>query len=176
MQELITELRQPVTIKQWSRMSGIIFEQCRQIFVGARRRMLIRCINPAASRHRLYFFTVPGLKRHRQIRSDQELEPVEFDLPEIDWNLYGQCCYAHRSTVIKTLQRPMQPATARRIAVRNDPKLKMSSGNTRDVIYWLRNHGIVSPVREPKNPYFLYELTVLGEHIRRLLKQADVWL
>jgi hypothetical protein len=106
-------MQQPVTIKQWSHMSGIVFEQCRQIIIAARNQGLVKCINPTARRHRVYFFTFDGLKAQKEVRHKRGFHEVVYDLPELDWVLYGECCFPHRAAVIKAIREPMQSCTIR---------------------------------------------------------------
>lgn len=173
--ELLICLRQPITVKQWSRMSGIAFEQCRNLFVTARRRGLLKCITPKFSRQRLYFFTMLGLKERRQLGASDELP--ELDVPPIDWDLYGNCCHSHRAAVIRTFgSESMRASMIRRWAVKHDSTLKMSTGNTRDVLYWLLKQGIVETELIGKYPRPFYRLTELGEDFQRLLVRAEKWL
>ena len=175
--ELLLNLRQPVTLKQWSRMSGIVFTQCRNLFVTARRRGLLRCINADAVRQRLYFFTSRGLKERRQLGASESADLPELDVPPIDWHLYANCCHAHRSAVIRTIdQESLRASFIRRLAVRHDPRLKMSTANTRDVLYWLVKHRVVQFEMLGKRPRRFYQLTDLGQDFKRLLTRTWRWI
>ena len=57
----------------------------------------------------------------------------------------GQCtgvCFSHRAAVIQALDRAMQPAAIKRKAKSQNPDLKMSANNVRDVIKLFLQRGI----------------------------------
>ncbi len=168
------EMRQPFTATQWSVQSGIVVQDCMAIFAKARQHGLLRCLNPQAQRSRLFWLTCSGLKHQKHLRAARGLPPSERDLPEIDWQLYAGMCFAHRSAVIKAMDEPMQPSQIRRRAVSSNARLRMSANNVRDVIRFLRNKGIVQPIKVRKKAHFRYELTEQGQHFKRLLLQVGV--
>lgn len=104
----------------------------------------------------------------------KELLCPSHHFPEIDWGLFGEVCYSHRSTIIKTLVRPMQPSEIKRRARFNNPRLKMSANNCRDAICFLRDKEIVSSIKINHNFYLHYELTEIGREFRELLLRAEV--
>lgn len=99
---------------------------------------------------------------------------ISYELPEIDWELYGSCCFSHRGAVIKTLATPMQPAEIKRRALLQNSMLRMSANNVRDVIRFFKEKGIVNPVKMRKKAYPRYELTEQGKDFRRLMMLAEV--
>jgi hypothetical protein len=96
------------------------------------------------------------------------------DYPNLDWQLYGEVCFSHRAAVLKTLTQPMQPAHIKRRARFQDPTIRMSANNVRDVIRFLRSKRIVQPVELRKKAHPRYQLTDTGRQIQRLLLQAEV--
>ena len=102
------------------------------------------------------------------------MSPITHDYPDLDWTLYGDVCYSHRAAVIKCLNQPMQPAQIKRRALFQNPDIKMSAGNVRDVLRSLRTKGVVQPVKPEKKAHPRYQLTDVGTHMQRLLLQAEV--
>lgn len=167
-------MNQPLTAKQWSGKTGIIVPHVGQLFQVGQKLGLLKCLNPKAQRSRLYFLTFNGLKQQKKLRASLLLPKLKHDTPDINWKLYGRCIYSQRSVVIKTIDEPMQPSQIRRYAVINNPKLKMSSNNVRDIIYWLEKQNIVTAVKVKRKAYKHYVLTEIGKNIKRLLQQAEV--
>jgi len=122
----------------------------------------------------LFWFTDHGKQYHQQLREHLRLQPISYDLPDIDWQLYGSCCFSHRSAVIKTLSHSMQPVQIKRKALFLNPNLRMSANNVRDVIRFLHENEIVQAVTIRKKAHLHYDLTEQGQHFRRLLLQVEV--
>lgn len=167
---VLRSLRQPTTATQLARKLGLSLDRCSNALLGLQSRQLVRCLNPDATRNRLFWLTTTGKRRQEQDSSEGH---AEHDAPDIDWELYATVCFSHRSEVIRSLSLPMQPATLRRRAAFRTPGLRMSANNVRDVIRYLKEHGIVRPVRLKKKAHPGYELTDLGQTMRRLLLQAE---
>ena len=132
-------------------------------------RGLIECKNNAARRSRLYGLTELGLRCWKQPARIKSASPIS----DIDWDLYGWICYRHRSTVIKTLTEPMQPATIKRKARSRDPTLRMSANNVRDIMRLFLKRGLVRPVKIRKKAHMRYELTEMGRVLQELLLRAE---
>lgn len=167
---ILLRLTQPVTSTQLARRLGISLDRCSNVLAGLLGKRLIRCLNPAATRSRLYWLTKSGRKCQREMDSQRT---VISDIPDIDWKLYGTICFSHRSEVIRTLTAPMQPAQIKRRAAFRKPGLRMSANNVRDVIHYLKTHGVVRPIPIKKRAHPCYELTEIGQHFQRLLLQVE---
>ena len=171
---IFQRLGQPVTATQLSRLSGIPTDTCSYVLATLSQRKLVRCINPMARRSRLYWLTRLGRAWQRRLRALDGMSPINHDYPDLDWTLYGDVCYSHRAAVIKCLNQPMQPAHIKRRALFQNPDLKMSAGNVRDVLRSLHTKGVVQPVKLKKKAHPRYQLTDVGTHMQRLLLQAEV--
>lgn len=164
-------LRQPMTATQLSRQQGMSLDRCSNALLKLQSQRLVRCLNPTATRNRLFWLTRLGKRFQRGLNGGKH---IAYYVPDIDWTLYASICFRHRSEVIRSLTFAMQPATLRRWSRFRTPGLQMSSNNVRDVIRYLKSHGIVRPVRLKKKAHPGYELTEIGLHMRRLLLQAEV--
>ena len=167
---LLQALTQPATAAQLSRKLGISLDSSRATLRRLAERRLVRCLTPTMTRSRICWLTWKGLIHQRRLAGKQ----VNHDLPEIDWRLYASVCYSHRSRVITTLSRAMQPAEIKRRATFQTPGLRMSANNVRDVIRYLEAHDVVRPVAARRKAHPRYELTAVGLHMRRLLLQIEV--
>ena len=171
--KIVLTLRQPLTAHQLARKLKLRPEQASALMERFSAIGLVRCLNPFARSSRVYWHTLIGLEFHRELAT-QACIPTEARLPRINWSHYGSVCFSHRATVIKTLTRPLQPAEIKRQARFNDPNLRMSANNARDVIRYLKAIGIVQPVYVKNKPHCSYELTDQGIQYQKLLKQAEV--
>ena len=133
---------------------------------------LLTCLNPEARSNRLYWLTELGAKCKKQLHQDLEIPYKEFDLPDVDWQLYGWVCFNHRSAVIRTLSTPMQPSEIKRFLRIHHPGTKISANNIRDIIRLLFARKIVRQVKVKGKAHARYELTDLGNQLRQLLLQA----
>ncbi|TWU21301.1 hypothetical protein [Bythopirellula polymerisocia] len=168
--DVLSILTQPVTATQLARQLRIPLDRCSNVLSGLCSQGLICCVNPEATRSRLFWLSESG----RKYKNAQEAHPVgTTDMQSIDWRLYGTVCFSHRSEVIRTLSEPLQPAQIKRRAAFRKPGLRMSANNVRDVIRYLKSHGVVRPVHLKKRAHPLYELTELGHHFQRLLLKAE---
>ena len=168
--EVLLRLTQPLTATQLSRKLGFSLDQCSCALHRLVSQKLARCLNPTANRNRLFWLTSLGRQAQRALLG---ATPCVHDFPLIDWALYSSVCFRHRSEVIRTLTKPMQPVEIKRKAAFLKPGLRMSANNVRDVIRYLKSCGIVSPVSLKKRAHPGYELTKIGAIIRRLLFQAE---
>ncbi len=169
---LLLNLKQPMTALQLSMKTELSQDQCSMILGKLTLCGLVKCLNPTATRSRLYWLTPVGILCQKKLTKDKTLPDIAKDLPDIDWELYGWVCYNHRAAIIKTLTEPMQPATVKRRAKQQNPKIKMSANNVRDVIRLFLQKEIVKPVKIRKKVHPEYELTESGKQLRQLLVQA----
>lgn len=168
--EVVLKLTQPMTASQLSHRLRLSLDRCSNVLIRLKSHGIVRCLNPDANRNRLFWLTVLGKRYQKQLAHSSR---ISHDVPNVDWQLYGSVCYSHRSEVIRSLAFPMQPATLRRRAAFRKPGLRMSANNVRDVMRYLKAHGIVLAVPLKKKAHPGYELTEVGLHMRRLLLQAE---
>jgi DNA-binding HxlR family transcriptional regulator len=90
----------------------------------------------------------------------------------VDWQLYGWACYSHWSAIIKAPDQAMQPAAIKRRARQQDPALRISANNVREVIKLLVQKGIVTKTELRGAAHPRYTLTATGRTLRRLLFSA----
>jgi hypothetical protein len=122
----------------------------------------------------LYWLTRVGTACQRRLRQAKGLAPIGHELPEIDWGVYAGVCYRHRGAVIKAMAEAMQPAAIKRRARFQNPQLRMSANNVRDVIRQFLAKGVVQQVRIKQRAYPRYVLTELGKQCQGLLVGAEV--
>ncbi len=170
---VIEALSQPLTALQLARKTGLSFDSCRDVVGELAGTEILRCLNPEATRSRLYWLTPQGAACQRRILSTSGHCPRRQDFPGVDWSLYGWVCFSHRATIIKTLTKPMQPSEIKRKARSHDPGLRMSANNVRDVIRLFVAKGIVVRVHVPRKAHDQYRLTDTGEQLRTLLLGAE---
>jgi hypothetical protein len=168
---VLRAITQPMTATQLSRRLDVSVDRCSKALLQLQAQKLVRCVNPAATRSRLFWLTKLGMNCRRPMDSGT---CISHDVPEIDWKLYASLCFSHRSEVVRTLTMAMQPSEIKRRATFRTPGLRMSANNVRDVVRYLRARGIVRPVRLGKKRHSGYKLTEIGLLMRRLLLQAEV--
>ena len=104
---------------------------------------------------------------------DKGLPSIEHFYPDIDWTLYASICYSQRSAVIKALEEPLQPVVNKRRAKFQNPNLRMSANNVRDIIRFFLSKGLVQQVWIRAQAHPRYQLTGLGRVFRDLLQRAS---
>ena len=166
---VLLNLKQPMTALQLSKRTGLSLDQCSTTLGQLTLCRLVKCLNPAAKRSRLYWLTPIGILCQKTLRKDNDLPTIAKELPDVDWELYGWVCYNHRAAIIRALTEPLPPATIKRRAKQQNPKIKMSANNVRDVIRLFLKRGIVKPVSINKKAHLRYELTKLGRELQNLL-------
>ncbi len=166
-------LTQPMTTQQLARHLGISADTCNQVMVQLRTYKCIECLNPEARRSRLYGLTKSGRQYRYCLQREQGRESLPYYSPDLDWSLYGWICFSHRSTVLKTMSGPMQAASIKRQAYKNDPNITMSANNARDVLWDFREKGLVRRVDIAGKVHPRYELTPLGKEMQNLLFRAE---
>jgi hypothetical protein len=173
-QDILMTFTQPLTATHLATKLGLSRNTCPHGHWELHVYQLVTCLNPDARMSRVYWLTPLGRECQRRLlaRHQQQLEHY---FPEMDWKLYGWTCYAHRSAVIKALERPLRPRDIKHHALVNDPALRMSASNLRDTTRALRRHGIIDVVYLKGRKYtrhHRYRLTSLGRNLRELLIRA----
>lgn len=171
-QEILLLLTQPMTARQLSRLTERSLDCCSRVLKELATYCLVTCVNPRAGRGRLYWVTALGRVCEKRLRKDKGLPVLSRDLPGVDWELYGWVCYSHRAAVIRALEDPLQPADIKRKARVQNPELKMSANNVRDVIRLFLKRGVVEAVWGRKGVHPMYQLTEVGEMMQTLLFSA----
>jgi len=174
-QEVLLQLKQPMTAKQLCRVQNANLDSISFALSELSSKGFVVCLNPESRSSRLYWLTDLGEKSHNRLRKLRKLPLPSFDIPQLDWHLYGWVCFRHRSAIIRALVEPLQPATIKRRALAQNPKLTMSANNVRDIIRLFREKGIVQPVKIWRKSHLRYELTELGQTIKKLLQNAEVF-
>lgn len=173
-QRVLCEVIQPLTATQLAKRLRIQRDECSVLLKELALYDLVRCFNQTARRNRIYWITDTGHACQRKLQADQEQPPHTFDFPVVDWSLYGEVCFRHRSAIVRALVDPMQPAEIKRRARARNSSLRMSANNVRDAIRDLREYDVVRPVRVKGAAHIHYELTDLGRCCQFLLRRADV--
>ncbi len=170
----LLQFSQPLTATQLSHLTGIRRDGCSNILRELASHGLLYCLNPDERRSRLYHPTSRGLRFQSKLCSQQGLPQIKHYFPDIDWGVYGSVCHRHRSAVLKALVIPLQPSAIKRRALAQNPRLKMSANNVRDVIRFFKDSGIVRAVPGKRKNQPRYDLTEIGAVFRVLLQQAEV--
>ena len=108
------------------------------------------------------------------MRKELFLPEKAYDIPSVNWELYGWVCYNHRAAIVRTLTEPMQPSDMKRKLRNSKPHIKISANNIRDVIKLFLQKGIVRKTFVRKKAHPRYELTELGTKFQGLLSRAEV--
>ena len=165
-------MAQPMTARQITRKTGIPLNTCSHLIAQYSIQGLLTCLNPEQRNSRLYSLTSRGRAIRKQLWQDANLPYKEYDLPDINWSLYGSMCFRHRSAVVRTLSGPMQSSEIKRVLRMHQSSIKISANNIRDIIKLLVSKNIVRPVKIKRKAHPRYELTELGIKLQRLLRQA----
>ncbi len=167
-QRVLKELDQPMTATQLNPRVLLPRRECSDLLHEMSQSGLLCCLNPDAIRSRVYGLTEQGKKWR------EKLWPFfpSYEQPEtVDWQIYGLMCFSHRLAVITSIDVPMNPAAMKRQALRNNPDIRMSANNVRDIIPILVDLDILYPFI-PRKGYIQYTLTRIGFTIKRLLLRA----
>jgi predicted transcriptional regulator len=162
-------LAMPMTAKQIALKTKMSLDSCSYALWELEVYGLVHCLNKSARRSRVFGLTQKGQKCHAEYRKGQNLKTPMPDYPEMDWNLYGWVCYSHRSAVLKAMSGTMQPVEIKRKAQYQNPKIRMSTNNVRDVIWLFLKKGIVRKVQIRKKAHSGYELTEVGKNLQKLI-------
>ena len=170
---IITYLKQPMTAKQLAQVTGMRQDSCSYVLAELHTYRMVYCMNPQARRSRLYWLTDQGKHYRKHILKIQGLASPAYDLPTVDWKLYGWVCYTHRAAVIQALTKPLQPASIRRKVKQQNRDVKISTNNIADILHRFLEKKIIKPVKIRKKAYRRYELTKPGNNLRMLLQQVE---
>lgn len=166
-------LTQPLTVKQLAGRTSIAEESIGYVVTELRSNGLVHCLNEKARRSRLYWLTELGGKCQRFLCQEKGIPQVERTFSKVDWDIYGSVCFNQRAAIIKSLTAPQQPADIKRKALSQNPDLKMSANNVRDIIKIFLKENIVQPVTYKKKAHPSYELTETGIEFQNLLRKAE---
>ena len=97
--KIVMAINQPVTAKQLFQRIGIPTDTCSYVLAKLKIKGLLICLNPDAIKSRVYWLTEFGLRCRKQLHQDLGLLYKEYDMPDIDWHLYGWLNFTHRSCV-----------------------------------------------------------------------------
>ena len=172
--KILMTIKQPLTGKQIGRRTGIPIDTCSYVVAKLVTKGLLACLNSKARNSRLYWITELGRQCRKRLHQNLALAYEEYDLPNIDWSLYGWMCFSHRSIVMKTLTIPMQPSEIKKMIRKKKTGMKISANNIRDVVRLLLEKRIVQKVFVRKKAHPRYELTDSGNQFRQLLMQSEM--
>ena len=173
---IIVNLTQPLTATQLAKKARLPPQACRYSLLMLRLHGMITCLNPDSRYSHVYWLTNRGRACQNKVRSSLGLSVLSIEFPALDdWDAFAFVSYPHRSAVIKALVGAMQPPAVKRRAIAQNPRLRISTVNVRDVVRVLRDKGIVRPVRIRKRAHLRYELTTLGMPLQQLLNGADAF-
>ena len=167
-------LKQPLTAKQISKKVKIGVDTSSYILGKFVAKGIGVCVNPSARNSRLYWTTDIGRKCQERLRREFSLAEEAYDVPLVNWELYGWVCYNHRAAIIRALTEPMQPAEMKRRLRYLDSDIRISANNIRDTIRLFLQKELVQKVFVKKKAHPRYELTELGAKFQGLLSRAEV--
>lgn len=182
-QRILLGLKQPLTATQISAKSGVRRDASSSVLGELLLYGLVECLNPTATRIRLYWLSKLGEECQRELRRRYALPRRRQNLPKLtpeQWETYCAVSTRQRSAVILTLgpsltsaELPvLRPAEIKWRALRSSPEIRMSVNNVRDVIRFLLQNGVVERVFVRKQVHPHYRLSPLGVEILNLLKEA----
>ena len=167
---VVALLSRPMTANQLSRNIGLTQRQCSITLRELQSLGVTNCLNESAVKSRIYWLTKSGQLYQKSLRQELKLPTLAHDFPDVDWTLYGKICFSHRAAVLKAVSNePMQPSQIRRRACYQNPSLRMSANNCRDVMKLFLKWGLVEKVpgrRKKSHPR--YVLTDRGGSINSL--------
>lgn len=166
---ILVDFNQPLTATHIARRTDINLDSCLHLLWGLSLYGVIFCLNNGTRYNRLHWLTELGKACQRRLRETLTLQPLGHCFPNIPWDLYSSVCYSHRSAVIKTIHGPMQAAAIKRKAFFQNPQLRMSANNVRDVLRYLLENDIVRRATLKKRSHPRYQLTELGNAFQELL-------
>ena len=170
---LMLTFTQPLTAKHLSRRTGIKIDACSSLLWELGVYQLVFCLNPAARRSRLFWLTGLGLSCQDKLSRELNTPQCARNFPVVDWKTYGWVCFSQREAVLKALGNPLQPAAIKRAARFQDPTIRMSANNVRDIINLFLHRGIVEKVMAKGKAHPRYELTELGRKCQFLIRRSE---
>ena len=170
--KILLSMNQPMTATHIARRSDITLDSCLRFLRDLMSASVIYCLNEGTRHNRLYWLTAFGIRCQRRLRETLALRPIDHRVPDVPWDLYSSVCYSHRSSVIGAMNRPMQAVNIKRKALFQNPRLRMSANNTRDVLRYLSQQQIVRKLKIKRRRHPTYALTDLGATFKELLLGA----
>ncbi len=170
----VLSMNQPLTAKQISRRTRITVDTCSYLLAKFAAKGIAACLNPNARNSRLYWVTDIGQKYQKRLHLELSLPEKQYDVPSVNWELYGWVCFNHRAAIIRILAEPMQPAEIKRKLRQIGSDIKISANNIRDIVRLFLQKGIVQKVFVRKKAHPRYELTELGTKLKELLSRAEM--
>jgi len=170
--QILEAITQPLTAKQISKRTKVREKYVCRALHELRVYELVQCLNPIAHKSRVYWLTSTGLQMRGELGYKPTQEEIQ-QLPEVDWSLYGTVCFTHRSAVLKAMDGMMQPSQIKRRARFQNPELKMSANNARDIVMEFEKAGIVNRVHVRGAAHARFELTRIGKMMQELLFKAE---
>jgi len=169
-QELLQALLYPCTVKQLSTKTKLALSRCSDVLWELSLYQLVRCLNPEARRGRVYAVTDLG-QVCRQMLSPDETPAVTINA-EIA-SLLGWVSFNHRAAVLKAIEGVLQPCQMKRRARFQNPAIRMSNNNVRDIVKLFRERGIVQQLWFRGRGHPRYALTEVGLQLQDLLRRAE---
>ena len=174
--KVLISIQQPMMAKQLGRQTAVPNETCSYLLSKFAHLQLCVCLNPEAVNSRVYWITDLGRAVQSQLRREINLPVMDISLPSVNWDIYGQLCYSHRSVVLRALTEPMQPSEIRRKIRYRFPRARINANNVRDIIRRFSKQGLVQKVVVRKKVHPRYELTEVGMQLQKLLNRAETGL
>ena len=171
---LVLGMQQPFTAKQLAQKHLVTPTRSSALLERMNAMGLVRCLNSYSRSSRLYFPTLIGKSVQRDLSHDVDF--MKGELPRLDWYLYGNLCFNHRSAVFRrlSLDRPMQSAEIKRRLRVEHPEIRISANNIRDVVRTLKEQGLVEEIYLRKKAHPRFVLSMKAVPYQQLLKQAEV--
>ena len=169
---ILASFDQPLTATQVARRNGIALDACLHLLRGLTLYGVLYCLNADTRYNRLHGLTALGKACQRRLRREAGLRPITYRFPDVPWDRFSSVCYRHRSAVLKAMDRPMQAVAIKRKAVFQNPHLRMSANNTRDVMRYLLDECVVRKADPERGGHPIYDLTDHGRAFRELLLGA----
>ncbi len=171
---ILMSMKQPLTAKQISKKTGLSLDTCSYVLGKFAVRGVGACLNPDARNSRLYWVTDLGQKCLKRLHRELSLPETVYDVPSVNWDVYGWVCFSHRAAIIRTMTCAIQPSEMKRALRVHKPGMKISANNIRDVVRLFLAKGIVQKVFVRKKAHPRYELTETGSKFQGLLAQAEM--
>ncbi len=170
---ILMSMKQPLTAKQISKKTGLCLDTCSYVLGKFTVKGIGTCLNPDARNSRLYWVTDIGQECLKRLHQELSLPEKAYDIPSVNWGVYGWVCFSHRAAIIRTLAGAMQPSEIKRALRVHKPCMKISANNIRDVVRLFQAKGIVQKVFVRKKVHPRYELTETGSKFQGLLSRAE---
>lgn len=170
---ILCTLTQPLTATQLATRLSINDSTCMSVIGDLTGVGLCTCLNPRATKSRLFFPTEAGSRLQTRVRRLFRLPTEKPSIPaEVDWDRYGFTCFSHRAAIVQTLSQPLAAAEIKRRIRKRDPSVRISANNIRDALKLLESRQIVMRVQVGKRRHPSFALTPVGHPFPDLLHAA----